>query len=323
MLSIKIMSQKITKKYSDIDPKKMSFTDFEENSRAKGQKIAYVRYSDSAQGESTLVMQTPWITLNTYGIPRAGEYYKDENSRSFMKVPLDIQDECIKILHMKMGELDTILSEDETKKNIFGSSKIAKQYQYQPIIRVPPLQDIIDETDDSYDDNDKKTVYSKPPYMKAKFHLDYETGNMKTKLYKRTMSEDDSVRRDEISIKTLKDVEKYVTFNSKVRLIMMPNKLWALRTYNGNKYGMTWKIMQMEFEEASRKSMKDIFGTDAFLDSDSDTVLTTVPTTVSKKVIQKLDIKKHYQDIVKNEESEGEGESESESMISKTVSKKT
>jgi hypothetical protein len=264
------MSQKITKKYSDVDPKKLSFTDLEENARSKGQKIAYVRYHDAIKGDSTLIMQTPWITLDTYGIPRAGEYYKDEASRSFMKVPLDTQDSCIKVLHDKMKELDTILAESETKKDIFGSAKTAKQYQYQPIVRVPPVEELVDSDDESGDE--KNTTYARPPYMKAKFHLDYESGNMKTKLYKRLT--DGTIKREEVAVKTLADIEKLVTYRSRVRLILMPNKLWALKTYNGKKYGVSWKIMQLEVEPVQRSTLKNVFGEDAFLDSDDEAEVT-------------------------------------------------
>jgi len=310
------MSQKITKKYSDIDPKKLSFTDFEENARAKGQKIAYVRYTDDKRGESTLIMQTPWITLDTYGIPRAGEYYKDENSRSFMKVPLDLHDECIKVLHDKMSELDTILSEDETKKTIFGSSKVAKQYQYQPVIRHPP-QETIDDSDDESDDDSKKPKFARPPYMKAKFHLDYETGNMKTKLYKRVTEGD--VKREEVPIKTLVDVEKLVTWKSRVRLILMPNKLWALKTYNGKKYGISWKVMQIEVEPVARSSMRDVFGTDAFLDSDDEG---EADNSTVAAVVQKLDSAKVEDESESESESESDSESEDEKP-KKKVSKKS
>jgi len=312
------MSQKITKKYSDIDPKKLSFTDLEENSRSKGQKIAYVRYSDPIKGESTLIMQTPWISLDTYGIPRAGEYYKDESSRSFMKVPLDTQDECIKVLHDKMKELDTILAESETKKGIFGSSKTAKQYQYQPIVRVPPVEELVDSEDESGDE--QKTTYARPPYMKAKFHLDYESGNMKTKLYKRLP--DGKIKREEVAIKTLADVEKLVTYKSRVRLILMPNKLWALKTYNGKKYGVSWKIMQLEVEPVQRSTLKNVFGEDAFLDSDDESDVSN-----NKPVAKTVEL---AETVVEDEQSESESsESESESsdsedeeVVSKKKSKK-
>jgi len=256
------MAQKITKKYCDVDVNRMTFTDLEENSRTKGQKIAYVRYNDSQKGESTLIMQTPWITLDTYGIPRTGEYYKDENSRSFIKVPLDCNDDSIKVLYDKMTELDKLLIDDDKKTALFGSAKMAKQYDYQPIIRTPVVEDTLDDSDES---GDEKPKYARPPYMKTKFHIDWESGDMKTKLYKRVDSQ-----REEINVRSLVDVEKLVTFKSKVRLILMPNKLWALKTYNGKKYGLSWKVMQIEVEPVQMSSMKNVFESDAFLDSDDE-----------------------------------------------------
>jgi len=290
---------KITKKYSDVDVSRLSFTDFEENARSKGQKIAYVRYDDPKQGESTLIMQTPWITLDTYGIPREGEYYKDEGSRSFIKVPLSLDDPNVKVLHDKMVELDGILADEDKKAEIFGSAKAGKSYQYQPIIRVPVTEEIVDDSDDSGGEDAEKPKYARPPYMKTKFHLDFESGNMKTKLFKKNPDG----KREEVMVQSLKDVEKHVTFRSKVRLILMPNKLWGLKTYNGKKYGLSFKVMQMEFEPMQRSAIKDVFATDAFLDSDDED---------DAKVTSKVAAVKLDDDVVDNANDDDESDDSSD-----------
>jgi hypothetical protein len=301
---------KITKKYSDVDVSRLSFTDFEENARSKGQKIAYVRYNDQKHGESTLIMQTPWISLDTYGIPRAGEYYKDENSRSFIKVPLDQDDESVKLLHDKMVELDDILANEDKKAEIFGSAKAGKSYQYQPIIRVPVTEDMVDDSDD------EKPKYARPPYMKTKFHLDYESGNMKTKLYKKNKDG----QREEVGAVTLNDIEKYVTYRSKVRLILMPNKLWGLKTYNGKKYGLSWKVMQIEVQPVERSAMKDVFSTDAFLDSDDEGEVASVQKLTVKET---LEVKQDDDDNESDESDDSDSDSDSSDDEDEKPSKKS
>ena len=68
----------MTIKFNKFTPSMVNFTDLEENKRSKGQKIAYVRYGDKQP-----FLQTPEIQLETYGIPRAGEYYKEDSLSQF------------------------------------------------------------------------------------------------------------------------------------------------------------------------------------------------------------------------------------------------
>ena len=42
--------------------------------------------------------QSPHIELNTYGIPKKGDYYPDEKQRAFLKCPLDLDGDETNIL---------------------------------------------------------------------------------------------------------------------------------------------------------------------------------------------------------------------------------
>ena len=57
---------------------------------------------------------------------------------------------------------------------------------------------------------------------------------------------------------------------STVRMVLMPNKLWALKTFDGKKYGLSFKIMHLEVEPVQRRSLKEYFENDAFVDSDEE-----------------------------------------------------
>ena len=263
-------NNKITKKYSQFVPSRIQFTDLEENSRSKGQKISYVRYNDEKKGEQTLLLQSPHIELNTYGIPKKGDYYPDEKQRAFLKCPLDLDGDETKTFYEKLVELDKLLDSDEMRGQIFGSVKKSKGYKYQPIVRQSAQQTIDENSDsDGEGEGDKsaqtKTSYPRPPYFKAKFNLDYETGNIKTKMYK-----SENGTRTKFNVTDLESVETLVTYRSKVRMVVMPNKLWALKTFDGKKYGLSFKIMHMEVEPVQRSTLKEYFENDAFIDSEDD-----------------------------------------------------
>ena len=264
-------NSKITKVYTKFEPNRIHFTDLEENKRSKGQKIAYVRYNDKNKGDQTLLLQTPQILLDTYGLPKKGDYYTDEKQRSFIKVPLDQEIPDIKIFHDKLTELDDILDSDEMRIQIFGSLKKSKGWKYQTIIREPVAQ-TIEENSDSDSENDDATketetanTYPRPSYMKAKFNLNFDTGDITTKMFKLVDGQ-----REKVNVTTLESVEQLVTFRSTVRLVLMPNKLWAMKAYDGKKYGMTFKIMHLEVVPVERTSLKQYFDNDAFVDSDDE-----------------------------------------------------
>ena len=76
--------------------------------------------------------------------------------------------------------------------------------------------------------------------------------------------------RTKFNVTDLESVETLVTYRSKIRMVVMPNKLWALKTFDGKKYGLSFKIMHMEVEPVQRSTLKEYFENDAFIDSDED-----------------------------------------------------
>ena len=289
----------MTIKFNKFTPSMVNFTDLEENKRSKGQKIAYVRYGDKQP-----FLQTPEIQLETYGIPRAGEYYKDDSQRSFIKVPLNEEfSSDVKTFKQKLVELDQIMDSDEMREKIFGSKKSAKGWEYQPLVRESMVQTIEDSDSDS-DGEDAKTSTAqfRPPYFKAKLKTNYESGNVETIVYKKENSD-----RTKVKVTTLTDLESLVTYRSTIRLVVMPNKLWAAKNMQGKKYGITLKITHLEVEPVVRSSMRDYVEGDAFLDSDDEGANATVTTT------QKTQSK------VVADDSEDESDDESEVLNTKSL----
>merc|ERR1711871_1256485 len=262
--SNKMSKSKMIINFNKFQPSKVSVTDLEENKRSKGQKISYVRYGDNQP-----FIKSPEIQLTTYGIPRAGEYYKEDSQRSFLKVPLDVNDETygkdISVYHSKLSELDKLMDSDKMREHIFGSKKAAKGWVYQPLVREAMQQTLDNSDSDSEDDSKPTTAQFRPPYIKVKLKTNYETGNIETSVFKKT-----EAGRQRAKVTTLADLEKLVTYRSVIRMVVMPNKLWAMKNMQGKRYGLALKMTHLEVEPVTRSTLKDVYEGDVFGDSDDE-----------------------------------------------------
>jgi hypothetical protein len=250
------MTTKTTILYSSFAPDKLVFTPLADNTRLTSQKISYVKYTTES-GEALPQIQTPLINISTYGIPSIGKYYPTDESRTFIKLPLNRNNSEVNVFYEKLKELDELMDSEEMKLQIFGSDKVAKQYKYQTIIREPELDVEKDETFDT-----------KPEYMKIKIDTDYITKEVKT----RVMLKENKTRKVVEDISTISDLCKYVRYKSNIRLIIMINKLYATKAKVGDikKYGLTFKVLQIECDPLVKKySYED----DAFLDEDNEVSL--------------------------------------------------
>ena len=68
-------------KYTDVNPAKLTISELKEGKFNKNQLIAYMRLN-----KEELKIQTPMFKLINYGIPRTSIYYKDDESRAFIRV---------------------------------------------------------------------------------------------------------------------------------------------------------------------------------------------------------------------------------------------
>uniref|UniRef100_A0A6C0ECV6 Uncharacterized protein n=1 Tax=viral metagenome TaxID=1070528 RepID=A0A6C0ECV6_9ZZZZ len=282
----KLNEDKITINYTDMDIDKLSFTDLEENERSKGQKIAFPRYDHIKFGNKCpICIQFPWINLNSYGVPKIGEYYKEDSQRLFLKIPLDQSDPTIKAFSDFIKSIDTKLSSAEFMKSQFGQK--SNKYKYQPIFRLP-LED--DDDDDKI--KKKKNYGPKHPYMKLKLDYTYPDLKIKSKVFISNYDSEINKRiRTKINdIVTVDDFSKYVSWKSAIHPIGQPIKLWAQNpSKNDPTYGLSFRLVQVETEPSKENSNIDDLDADAFLDSDNENdIKLSKPT----KIIDKEDTNK-------------------------------
>ncbi len=314
-------AKEMTTNYSDVDVSRLGFTDLEENTRSKGQKIAYPRYDHPSHGsDSPLFIQFPWVNLNSYGIPRLGEYYSDDSQRAFVKIPLDQSIPEVKQFSELLQAIDEKLGSDEFKEKMFGTK--ASKYEYQPIYRLPQEED-----EDAKKDPNKKDYGPRHPYMKLKIDTTYPENKVKSIVFTSVPSANGKRTRTKVEgISTVDDIASHICFMSKIRPIGRPVKLWAQAPNKKDPtYGLTFKMAKVEVEPPSKSNsnVKQYLESDAFLDSDdeSETIETVKAVTTSKPVTTSKAPVKQVAQVDSDEESEQESGDESEEEVAKPVTK--
>ena len=264
-----------TVKHTDVEVSRISSTELQENERSKGQKLAYPKYNHPKFGiDQPLIFQFPWVRLETYGVPRAGEYFKNDSDRTFVKLPLNNSIPETEELTKKCKEIDKYFSSEEFASKLLG--KKWNKYTYQPIIR-----ESISYDNDDDDDNEnskkklsKQSTLPKYPYLKLKIDTDYTSGEIKTKLYRSEMIDNKRNRIEIQDIKTIDDFARVVCYQSNFRPIVRLVKFWAQPlTKKDPAWGATFKIIKGEVEPPTKGNSlyKDYMNSDAFLDSDEET----------------------------------------------------
>ena len=307
-------SKNPTVSYEDFEPSRLTFTNLEENDRSKGQKIAYPRYDHPTLGaDAQLFLQFPPIVISTYGIPRIGEYYPDDKSRSFVKTPLDMNDPKVKLLVDKLKQLDERLGSDEFKTKNFG--KKAKKYRYVPFVR-----EAVQDDDDEDEDKPKR-----PDYLKLKLNLSWPDDKVLTKVFVVDKSSGKK-KRTVVEVETVDDVTKYVNWNGTFTPIVRPVKMWAQPSSKKDpEYGFVVKIVKLVAEPSTsgNGSYSAYLDNDEFLsddDSDEDELNVKDEDDDEDEVVEKT---KELQVASDDDDSDSDSESDSDSDDAIVVKKKS
>ena len=265
-------AKEMTVNYTDLDVARISSTELQENERSKGQRIAFPRYEHPTLGPNqALMIQLPWIKLETYGVPRAGEYYKNDSDRAFVKVPLNTSIPEVAVFVEKVKEIDAYFASESFASTLVG--KKWNKYKYQPIYREANVQ--ADEDSDEETAAKKKATGPKLPYLKLKIDTEFGTGAIKTKLF-RSVTEGGKRTRNEVPADELQSVDDFarlVSYQSNFRPITRLVKFWAQPiTKKDPMWGATLKIVKAEVEPTSKGNgmYKEYMNSDAFLDEDDE-----------------------------------------------------
>ena len=96
---------------------------------------------------------------------------------------------------------------------------------------------------------DVENLTYKPPYIKLKIDVNFETGRPKITLYNRANGV-----REIVIVDKFKDVTDSLRYMSKVRFIICIDKLYLMKSWadNKKKYGIGIKIIAAEYENKSK-----------------------------------------------------------------------
>ena len=312
--------------FSDVDVSKFNFTKAElpKNINTNGQLIGFIDYA----GDTALI-QTPWITMNSHGIPPLSvknketgivtTYFENDSKREFINIPIDISNKQVNsdviTFHKFISDLDTRMVDTEVVEKILGK-KFCKKYKYSPILKgTTEEQSDVNEDSDENEKTSSKDV--KPQHIKIKIDVDYNSKNIKTRIFD-SIEDSNGIRtRTEIKdIANITELSSIIKYKSRVRLVLRPAKTWAQpSTKKDPEYGFTFKLFKMEVEPPGGSSANnDNNETSDFIDFDNSKV------NVVKNVLKELESEKSDDDLIPDSkvldlENESDSDTELESKL--------
>ena len=258
-----------TIKYSEFNPANLKFTKLEEKNN--GQLMAYPRYNKNNMEISEIDIQLPWINIYAYGIPQLGKYYKSDDDRAHLRLPLDLNNPEICDLVEKLKGLDKIYSSQEMMENILG--KKAKKYKYQSIYREAV---VVENDSDDEDQNTKKKSGPKPSYIKLKLKLSYPDKKIESKVFESELDpKTNKYTRTQITTNTIDEFANYARYLSTVRCVIRPFKMWAQDASKKDpEFGISLRIERLEVDKSSINGIyKSVYASDTFIDDDEEDIL--------------------------------------------------
>ena len=206
-----------TLKYTDVRPEKMSFSTF------KGYTLVKYMYN-------YLFIQSPWINIFAYGIPRKDKFHQTDSSRKCLKVPLDEEIPVVSDFVEMLKEMDSKMTSNEFKERFLGDSK--DKFEYSSIFK-------------------ESQTKERPSYIKLKLATENDSEQtIKTILYKT----DSSNKREEIiGVTNIDDFAKVVGFRSDIRFIFKVVRVWSQPpTLKNPTYGLTLKVTKIEVKSREK-----------------------------------------------------------------------
>jgi len=263
-----------TTKINDFEPAGLVITDLKDTDDGKNNSIGWANYKHKTLGEraTKLKLQLDWKYMHTYGVPKVGEFYPNDQKRANFKFPL-VEEE---VTFTKMAELDAHMGSDAMKQKLFPGKKLDK-YEYIPVLKISEDADV-----------------NRPPYIKVRLNTTWPDVSIKSEVFLTKTEEINGVKKiqgtpEKMEVTTLDDFTTYVKYKSTIRPIIEISKVWAdTKPKSGGtklKYGIVWRLVKILVDDngTSGESM-DNTNTD-FIDDDDDNY--SKPTAIKTPVVAK------------------------------------
>jgi hypothetical protein len=172
-------------------------------------------------------IQTPFIKMSNYGLPKLSKYTDTELKRCFIKVPLDETYFNNDAFIEKLLEIDVLLNSQKFRKVHLGPNY--KDYEYNPLVKAP----------------DGQMKYSK---MKLAVDTTHDEPEIRTSIIRNINNVKESVE-----CLTVDDIMKVVKYKCQFRMMIEPSKIWIMKTTKA--YGLTLKVLKIEVLEEPKKTL--------------------------------------------------------------------
>ena len=174
--------------------------------------------------EQRLNIQTNWINLTHYGVPKADKFHTTEESRRYLQIPLIDGDNLKKFIQ----SLDNHFSSDNFKKKYLDDKQ--HNFNYIPILKE-----------------------SKKDYPASiKFKIDFYNDDFITQIYHKT-----NEGNKKCEIKNMNDVKKYIPYKSEIKVIFKINKIWFM----SKNYGCQLKLIKI-LVNSKKQNLSEVEFTD-------------------------------------------------------------
>ena len=183
----------MTLKFSDVELDKITGSKYKDH--------LLVNYENKR-----LNIQTNWMTLSQYGIPKCDKYHTTEESRRYLQIPLK-DDSFTTFVH----SLDEHFSSETFRKQYLNERQ--QSFSYIPIFK------------------EGKNDY--PPSMKFKIHVVDDI--ILTEITHKTM---EGIK--ECNLQNMDDVKRAIPYMSEYKLIFKVNRIWFM----SKNYGVQLKFMK-------------------------------------------------------------------------------
>ncbi len=187
-------------------------------------KIKGVMYKDHLlinYNNERLNIQTNWLLLSHYGIPKADKYHTTEESRRYIQIPLNNDDNFTKFIQA----LDNHFSSDYFKKQFLDEKQ--QNFNYIPVLK------------------EGKAAY--PSFMEIKIY--FYNDKYLSEIYHK--DDKDNIKCD---LNCMNDIKKAIPYKSDIKIIFRINKLWFM----SKNYGVQIKLVKVLIKNPINKEIENI-----------------------------------------------------------------
>ena len=204
-----------TLNYTNVISEKITFEKYKE--------LLLVKYESKP-----LLIQTPWLNINAFGMPRRDKYHTTDDQLKNIHLPID-NEEFKKLIQ----SIDNTINTDEFRKEHLGDKY--EKYAYHTML---------------------VEKENKPSSIKFKFSTTRdEKQDILTLLYK-TLEKKGNIERTLIDKPTIDDFIKNIPYRSDVRCIFQIVRMWSQpSTLKNPTYGLTLKLHKIEVKEKAHHNI--------------------------------------------------------------------